>query len=102
MIGALPFSSAVRRLKKKGYVVNNKDAENNIYNGPVIISILCNISYPRKRLVPTFLHNFQIANLDAWYRKVRNFKFNRDGCAFLEILFYDIDENSLDRIAKKR
>ena len=35
------------------------------YNEPVIISILRDISYPRKRLVATFLHNLQVTYLDA-------------------------------------
>ena len=104
MIGALPFSSAVRRLKRRG-AWSIKEVGNKIskkYNGPVIISILCNISYPRKRLVSTFLHNLQIANLDAWYCEIRNLELNRDGCPFLEILFYDIDEQfKIDRKKKK-
>ena len=67
MIGALPFSSAVRRLKKRRGIVNKEVGRTgkNKYNGPVIISILCNIPYPRKRLVPTLFHNLQVANLNA-------------------------------------
>ena len=79
----------------------NKRLRKQKKNRPVIISVLCNISHPRKCLVPTFLHNLQVANLNPRYCEVRNFEFNRYGCAFLEILFYNIDENSLDRITKK-
>ena len=67
MIGALPFSSAVRKLYIYQGMVNERGEgkSKRNYNGPVIISILCDISYPRKRLIPTFLHNLQVAHLDA-------------------------------------
>jgi len=101
MIGALPFSSAVRKLfflkkkkQKEGIGQQKRWDKNRKYNGPIIISILCDISYPGKRLVPTFLHNLQVAHLNAWYRKVRNFEFDSDRGAFLKILFYDIERAS--------
>ena len=73
------FSSAMRRLyegkkkkkkkKEKRKKKKEKRKKKKEKNGPVIISILRrfqrNIQYQRKLLVPAFLHNLQVANLDA-------------------------------------
>ena len=54
---------------------------------PIIVSILCDVPYPRQSLIPTLFYNLQISNLNTGYGEIGNFKFNSDWGAFFEVLF---------------
>ena len=58
----------------------------------MIVSIHSNILHIRERLIPSFLLDFQIPDLDATDSKRRNLKFHCDG--FLQVFFTAVVSNS--------
>ncbi len=82
-MGALPLSSAVRKL-------GDKSAESFAWffaYTPIVIPVLSDVPHPRQGLIAALFHNFQIANLDPGHREIWNFEFNGDWSSFLYVLF---------------
>lgn len=44
----------------------------------MIITVLCYVPYPGQRLIPAFLHDLQVTNLDTGNGEVRYLELNRD------------------------
>ena len=82
-MGALPFSAAVRKLQRSVSQLRSVDSRS---HAPIVITILCNIPYPRESLVTTLFDDLEVADLDTRHREVRNLKLHRNWRSLIDIL----------------
>jgi hypothetical protein len=88
-MGALPFSNAVRKLRIPESSAKQIKERTNHRNIPIIIPVLRYIPHPWQRLVPTLFYDLQIAYLNTRYCKIWDLVFDCDGCALLDVEFYN-------------
>jgi len=83
--GALPLSDAVLKLCNVwATAVVEGEMECLL---PVVVPVLCDVSYPRQSLISTFLYDFEVSDLDTWYGEVWDLESGSDGGSFVHVGF---------------